>query len=121
MSCSEHDRAQERTCTGSRAPLQGAAKDITGSLTPLPPTPIKLGAQHTISSGVIRGRLVVSPFKAGGFLIGLYRLDSAQLADMKPHETRPCQGVLATRNPMLPRRPAGPYTPRFEARSVSLP
>ena len=79
------------------------------------------GTQHTISFGVIRGRLMVSPFKAGGFLIGLYRLDSAQLADMKPHETRPCQGVLATRNPMLPRRPAGPYTPRFEARSVSLP
>jgi hypothetical protein len=26
---------------------------------------------------------VVSPFKAGGFLIGLYRLELAQLADMK--------------------------------------
>ena len=47
-------------------------------------TPIKLGAQHTISFGVIRGRLVVSPFKAGGFLIGLYRLELAQLADMEP-------------------------------------
>jgi len=83
MSCSEHDRAQERTCTGSRAPLQGAAKDITGSLTPLPPMPIKLGAQHSISFGVIRGRLVVSPFKAGGFLIGLYRLESARTDEMK--------------------------------------
>ena len=46
-------------------------------------TPIKLGAQHTISFGVIRGRLVVSPFKAGGFLIGLYRLESARTDEMK--------------------------------------
>ncbi len=70
---------------------------------------------------MIRGRLVVSPLKADGFPIGLFRLESTQLADMKPHEKRPSHGVLATRNPMLPRRPAGPYTPRFEARSVSLP
>ena len=46
-------------------------------------TPIKLGSQHTISFGVIRGRLVVSPFKAGGFLIGLYRLESARTDEMK--------------------------------------
>jgi len=45
--------------------------------------PIKLGAQHSISFGVIRGRLVVSPFKAGGFLIGLYRLESARTDEMK--------------------------------------
>ena len=47
-------------------------------------TPIKLGAQHSISFGTVRGRLVVEPFTAGSFLIGLYRLESAQLADMKP-------------------------------------
>jgi hypothetical protein len=46
-------------------------------------TPVQLGAQHTISFGVIRGRLVVSPFKAGGFLIGLYRLESARTDEMK--------------------------------------
>ena len=46
-------------------------------------TPIKLGSQHTISFGVIRGRLVVSPFKAGGFLIGLYRLEGARTDEMK--------------------------------------
>ena len=69
MSCSGHEGAR--------------ANDITGALTPLPPTPIKLGAQHTIRFGVIRGRLVVSPFKAGGFLIGLYRLESARTDEMK--------------------------------------
>jgi hypothetical protein len=41
--------------------------------------PIKLGAKHSISFGTIRGRLVVEPFAAGNFLIGLYRLESARL------------------------------------------
>ena len=41
--------------------------------------PIKLGARHSISFGTIRGRLVVEPFAAGNFLIGLYRLEAARL------------------------------------------
>ena len=45
--------------------------------------PITLGAKHSISFGVVRGRLVVEPFTAGSFLIGLYRLESAQIDDMK--------------------------------------
>ena len=39
--------------------------------------PVKLGARHSISFGTVRGRLVVEPFSAGSFLIGLYRLESA--------------------------------------------
>jgi hypothetical protein len=39
--------------------------------------PVKLGARHSISFGTVRGRLVVEPFVAGSFLIGLYRLESA--------------------------------------------
>lgn len=46
--------------------------------------PITLGARHSISFGTVRGRLVVEPFAAGSFLIGLYRLESAQLDDLKP-------------------------------------
>lgn len=46
--------------------------------------PITLGAKHSVSFGTVRGRLVVEPFTAGAFLIGLYRLESAQLEDMKP-------------------------------------
>jgi hypothetical protein len=45
--------------------------------------PIQLGAQHSISFGTVRGRLVVEPFKAGAFLLGLYRLESAQIEEMK--------------------------------------
>jgi hypothetical protein len=45
--------------------------------------PLKLGAQHTISFGTVRGRLVVEPFKAGAFLLGLYRLQDASIAEMK--------------------------------------
>ena len=46
-------------------------------------TPITLGARHSISFGTVRGRLVVEPFTAGSFLIGLYRLESAQVEEMK--------------------------------------
>jgi hypothetical protein len=46
--------------------------------------PITLGAKHSVSFGTVSGRLVVEPFTAGAFLIGLYRLESAQLEDMKP-------------------------------------
>jgi hypothetical protein len=42
--------------------------------------PLKLGQQHSISFGTVRGRLVVEPFAAGGFLLGLYRLEEASLA-----------------------------------------
>jgi hypothetical protein len=45
--------------------------------------PLKLGAQHAISFGTVRGRLVVEPFKAGAFLLGLYRLQDASIAEMK--------------------------------------
>ncbi|MBM4007664.1 MAG: hypothetical protein FJ292_08940 [Planctomycetes bacterium] len=45
--------------------------------------PLKLGAQHTISFGTVRGRLMVEPFKAGVFLLGLYRLEDASIAEMK--------------------------------------
>ncbi|MFM7809220.1 MAG: hypothetical protein ACKPEA_15030 [Planctomycetota bacterium] len=45
--------------------------------------PITLGAKHSISFGTVRGRLVVEPFTAGSFLIGLYRLESAQIDEMK--------------------------------------
>ena len=45
--------------------------------------PIKLGAAHTISYGAIRGKFIVEPFKAGKFLIGLYRLEEAQTDDTK--------------------------------------
>jgi len=45
--------------------------------------PLKLGAQHTISFGTVRGRLMVEPFKAGAFLLGLYRLQDASIAEMK--------------------------------------
>ena len=47
-------------------------------------TPMKLGAAHTISYGTIRGKFIVEPFKAGTFLIGLYRLEEAQTDDTKP-------------------------------------
>ncbi len=46
--------------------------------------PMKLGAAHTISYGTIRGKFIVEPFKAGTFLIGLYRLEEAQTDDTKP-------------------------------------
>ena len=46
--------------------------------------PMKLGAAHTISYGTIRGKFIVEPFKAGTFLIGLYRLEDAQTDDTKP-------------------------------------
>lgn len=46
-------------------------------------TPMKLGAAHTISYGTIRGKFIVEPFKAGTFLIGLYRLEEAQTDDTK--------------------------------------
>ncbi len=46
--------------------------------------PMKLGAAHTISYGTIRGKFIVEPFKAGTFLIGLYRLEEAQADDTKP-------------------------------------
>ncbi|MFM7806937.1 MAG: hypothetical protein ACKPEA_03270 [Planctomycetota bacterium] len=45
--------------------------------------PLKLVAQHTISFGTVRGRLMVEPFKAGAFLLGLYRLQDASIAEMK--------------------------------------
>ena len=45
--------------------------------------PIKLGAKHSISFGTVRGRLAVEPFKAGAFLIGLYRLEGVRVAEMK--------------------------------------
>jgi hypothetical protein len=45
--------------------------------------PMKLGAAHTISYGTIRGKFIVEPFKAGTFLIGLYRLEEAQTDDTK--------------------------------------
>ena len=46
-------------------------------------TPMKLGAAHSISYGTIRGKFIVEPFKAGTFLIGLYRLEEAQTDDTK--------------------------------------
>ena len=46
--------------------------------------PMKLGAAHTINYGTIRGKFIVEPFKAGTFLIGLYRLEEAQTDDTKP-------------------------------------
>lgn len=46
-------------------------------------TPVALGAKHSISFGTVRGRLVVEPFTAGSFLIGLYRLEAAQIDDLK--------------------------------------
>jgi hypothetical protein len=46
-------------------------------------TPIALGAKHSISYGTMRGRLVVQPFTAGSFLLGLYRLEQAQIVDMR--------------------------------------
>ena len=46
-------------------------------------SPMKLGAAHTISYGTIRGKFIVEPFKAGTFLIGLYRLEEAQTDDTK--------------------------------------
>ena len=46
--------------------------------------PMKLGAAHTISYGTIRGKFIVEPFRAGTFLIGLYRLEEAQTDDTKP-------------------------------------
>ena len=45
--------------------------------------PMKLGAAHTISYGTIRGKFIVEPFKAGTFLIGLYRLEDSQTDDTK--------------------------------------
>ncbi len=45
--------------------------------------PMKLGAAHTISFGTIRGKFIVEPFKAGTFLIGLYRLEEAQTDETK--------------------------------------
>jgi hypothetical protein len=45
--------------------------------------PVTLGAKHSISFGTVRGRLVVEAFTAGSFLIGLYRLESAQVEGMK--------------------------------------
>jgi hypothetical protein len=47
-------------------------------------TPMKLGAAHSINYGTIRGKFIVEPFKAGTFLIGLYRLEEAQTDDTKP-------------------------------------
>lgn len=47
-------------------------------------SPMKLGAAHTISYGTIRGKFIVEPFKAGTFLIGLYRLEDSQTDDTKP-------------------------------------
>ncbi len=46
-------------------------------------TPVTLGARHSISYGTVRGRLTVQPFTAGMFLLGLYRLEQAQLEDVK--------------------------------------
>ncbi|MCE9619520.1 MAG: hypothetical protein K8R92_06395 [Planctomycetes bacterium] len=46
-------------------------------------TPMRLGAKHSISFGTIRGRFIVEPYRAGSFLIGLYRLESAQTDDPK--------------------------------------
>jgi hypothetical protein len=46
-------------------------------------TPMRLGAKHSINYGTIRGRLVVEPYKAGSFLLGLYRLEAAQTDDPK--------------------------------------
>ena len=45
--------------------------------------PITLGAKHSISFGTVRGRLVVQPFTAGTFLLGLYRLEQAQIGEMR--------------------------------------
>jgi len=39
--------------------------------------PIQLQGLHVFRFGTFRGRLAVSVFEAGGFLLGLYRLEDA--------------------------------------------
>jgi hypothetical protein len=41
--------------------------------------PIKVQGRHLFRFGTVRGRLVVEPFVAGTFLLGLYRLEDAVL------------------------------------------
>jgi len=47
--------------------------------------PVKLGQKHSISFGTLRGQLKVEPFVAGGFLIGLYRLEDAMIVTDYPN------------------------------------
>ena len=41
--------------------------------------PIPVRGQHLFRFGTVKGRLVVEPFVAGSFLLGLYRLEDAVL------------------------------------------
>ncbi len=42
-------------------------------------TPMSIAGQHQFRFGTIRGRLRISPFAAGPYLLGLYSLDQAVL------------------------------------------
>jgi hypothetical protein len=41
--------------------------------------PIQVQGKHLFRFGTVKGRLVVEPFVAGSFLLGLYRLEDAVL------------------------------------------
>lgn len=42
-------------------------------------TPIDFSLQHQIRFGTLRGRLVLEPFALGGLVLGLYRIEDAEL------------------------------------------
>ncbi len=42
-------------------------------------TPIDFSLQHQIRFGTLRGRLVLQPFALGGLVLGLYRIEDAEL------------------------------------------
>ncbi len=42
-------------------------------------TPIDFSLQHQIRFGTMRGRLVLEPFALGGLVLGLYRIEDAEL------------------------------------------
>jgi len=42
-------------------------------------TPIDFSLQHQIRYGTMRGRLVLEPFALGGLVLGLYRIEDAEL------------------------------------------
>lgn len=42
-------------------------------------TPIDFSLQHQIRFGTLRGRLVLEPFAIGGLVLGLYRIEDAEL------------------------------------------
>jgi len=41
--------------------------------------PIDFSLQHPIRFGTMRGRLVLEPFALGGLVLGLYRIEDAEL------------------------------------------